>query len=99
MMYLSNEIGAVPVLGAANAAFEHRIAREAATGQPSRGSLARPPATPAAPPTAAPAPGKRLKTPGKGILVRCAGEGTSLSMQATVHEARKSGSWVVVLNA
>ena len=24
MMYLSNEIGAVPVLGAANAAFEHR---------------------------------------------------------------------------
>ena len=76
-----------------------RIAREAATGQPSRGSLARTPATPAAPPTAAPAPGKRLKTPGKGILVRCAGEGTSLSMQATVHEARKSGSWVVVLNA
>lgn len=110
MMYVGSEIGAVPLVQAANVDFEQRAVKgefeEEAFPPRGRGGPAGPGGASVAGGSVAgsalgavPSTQRRMKTPGRGVTVHCAGEESRMTLGATLTDARKHGKWVVVVNA
>lgn len=93
LMFVGSEIGSVPLVTAANTAFERRMAKHG----DDPGSLLVDKEDGRV--LSAFAKGRRARTPGRGVVVMCAGDNSALAMQAVVQDARKLGQWVVVVNA